>query len=244
VVAVCTDSNGAGERLHDQRLVGRVVLDHQDARPADVESHDRFWRTAGTSPFIRRGSTAWNTLPAPGVLRTPTAPPWASTMRFVSASPRPVPGVLLRRPASSCWNSTNSPPQVLGLDAGARVVHLDAEELRLLQAERGRSPVRRRGVNLSALERLIVEHLLQPGRVEHHASDGRLHRDLDADLLSAAVVFKIAPTSPMACVRSIDSGRKSSFPDSTFARSRTSLIRRSRWWLLVRTLPRNLVADR
>src|SRR6266849_2366108 len=57
--------------------------------------------------------------------------------------------------------------------------------------------------------------------------------------LSAAAVRRIAFTSPISSGRSIGSGRKSSFPDSTLARSSTSLIRRSRWRLLVRTLPRN-----
>jgi len=131
-------------------------------------------------------------------------------MRLVSASP----GRCRRAsspPRIQLLELDEQPPQVLGLDAGARVVHLDAEELGPSgEARMVTSPPA--GVNLSALERYL-EHLLEPGRVEHHAPDGRVHRNLDADLLSARWSSRSRPPSPMACARSIDSGRKSSFPD-------------------------------
>ena len=36
--------------------------------------------------------------------RTPTRPPWELTIAWQIASPRPVPLLDLRRPASNCWN--------------------------------------------------------------------------------------------------------------------------------------------
>ena len=49
----------------------------------------------------RLGRTTWKVLPAPGILCTPTVPPWASTMRFVRANPRPAPW-----PARFCVRSS------------------------------------------------------------------------------------------------------------------------------------------
>src|SRR6185503_19845955 len=63
-----------------------VIVDDQDG----TERHGRAPAATACSG-IARGSTAWNTLPLPNVLRAPTVPPCASTMRRVSASPRPVP---------------------------------------------------------------------------------------------------------------------------------------------------------
>src|SRR4030095_12515339 len=55
-----------------------------------------------TSDAVTRGRTAENVLPCPGVLRTATRPPCASTISLVSASPTPVPWCRFAALASSC----------------------------------------------------------------------------------------------------------------------------------------------
>ena len=56
-----------------------------------ARARSAFAQHASLAASTLRGSVAWNTLPLPGVERTPTVPPCASTSRRVSARPRPVP---------------------------------------------------------------------------------------------------------------------------------------------------------
>src|SRR5688572_7062321 len=70
--------------VRGQLQVRHVVVDDQDPRGNEV---------------ALRGTTAGQVPPAPRLLRTPTLPPWASTSRRVSASPRPVPWWRFATPA-------------------------------------------------------------------------------------------------------------------------------------------------
>ena len=61
-------------------------------------------------------------------------------------------------------------------------MHLQAEEVRSFrQCAHGHQPARR--CELQRVGKIVVEHLLQAGRVENHPLDGGIDGDLDAHLL-------------------------------------------------------------
>ena len=137
-------------------------------------------------------------LPSPGVLRTPTVPPCASTMRLVSARPSPVPGYFLALPASSCWNSTNRCGNVLGGDADAGVLDLEPEAYRPRSGRTRTVTLSAVGRELDGVRQVVVEHLLElsRGRAPPSASAGRL-RCSSAMLVSAASDLRsMSRTSP------------------------------------------------
>ena len=68
---------------------------------------------AGVAPAIL-GSSTVNVAPCPGVLATEMVPPWASTVAWQIASPRPVPQVSRPRAASARVKRSNSVGKIAG----------------------------------------------------------------------------------------------------------------------------------
>ena len=74
------------------------------------------------------GSSNQNVLPTPSVLSKPMRPPWAVTISWQSASPRPVPPISRVSEESTRKNRVKTCACWSGRDAEARVAHLHAGE--------------------------------------------------------------------------------------------------------------------
>ena len=81
---------------------------------------------AGAASAIR-GSSTVNVAPCPGVLATEMVPPWASTIAWQIASPRPVPPVSRPRAASALREAVKQRRQEGGVDALPRVRDLERD---------------------------------------------------------------------------------------------------------------------
>ncbi len=90
--------------------------------------------------------------------------------------------MLLRRPGLELLELHEQAAQVLRPDARPGVLHLEAEELLAFGRGADSHQPALRG-ELERVGEVVVEHLLQSGRIHHHAPDGRIDRHLDADVL-------------------------------------------------------------
>ena len=97
----------------------------------------------------RAASSTQNRLPSPGVLVTPISPPMSSTSWRAIVVPRPVPAVHARDRVVGLRERLEDRGLLVGRDADARVLDLDAEALDLrvlrvggLRAQRRCGPAR------------------------------------------------------------------------------------------------------
>src|SRR6185436_20682998 len=87
------------QHVPEERHVPGVVLDDEDL----AATHHGAGGADGTEVAGGTGSVNTKVLPFPTSLSTQMRPPWSSTSRFDSASPRPVPS-RCSLPAAACWN--------------------------------------------------------------------------------------------------------------------------------------------
>ena len=207
----------SGHRLHGVSRFGRarviqsrspLVLDDEHGGSAFGPAAAGWHRTRRPAPAppVIRGSTAKKTLPRPGSLRTPTWPPCASTMRLVSARPRPVPGCLLAAPASSCWNSDEQLAAGPRPDADRRCPRPRAGSRRALRLDPHRHPALL-GRELDRVGEVVVEHLLElAGSVTTPPRSGSTSTSMRDPLLARPGSAGCPAPPPTTCARSTGSG--------------------------------------
>src|SRR5262245_50968883 len=197
------------EELH----VLLVVLDDEDSSSTHGDEAEA-------------GSVNTNVLPSPSSLSTQIRPPCSSTKRFERARPSPVPS-RCASPASVCVNSS----KIRSRSSGPRPGPVSATETRtspLVRAALTSMPPPA-GVNFTAFEsRLKITCLIR------RSSPSTMSTSDDV-VTPMRTPFVVARSRTITTPRSRASGKEngatssSTWPASTFDRSRTSLINESRW---------------
>jgi len=219
---------GIGERLP---ISARrwVVLDDQNAWPPTL----RFRQRSGdrrTSPFAVAAARPWNNASSSRGAADAHRAALGLDDALGERQPKPVPCVLLRPPTHpAAGTRTKSPLQGPGVGCRRPFVHLDRKNSGPLLAN-GMATHSAGGVNFERIGEIIVEHLLEAWPDRAHRADGRVHRNLDATCFGRGGLQDRAHLADRLR-QTIDSGRKSSFPDSTSPGRERPLIRRSRRWL-------------
>ena len=146
----------------------RVVVDDQHAPPAQVGAGTR--RCARLSAALPRRAVNQKVLPCPGALSTPTSPPISSARLLADGEAEPRAAVLPRGGGVGLREGLEQLADLLGREADAGVLHLEAQRRPPLALAppcgRGRrsSPF---SVNLTAFVGEVDQDLPQPQRVAH-----------------------------------------------------------------------------